>query len=127
MRSRYSAFARGDDAYLLRTTHPDHADLEAGADAMRRSLQEGLRSCRYGGLRVLDQRPAGEDGLAEVLFFAKVMVLRGDGSFVERSYFAHDGVGWRYLSGDSVYASALRGRVEGLTIPAFEAALGQRR
>ena len=123
MRSRYSAFARGDAEYLLRTTHPDHADREAGDAAMLRSLRETFRLYRYEGLRVLDRRPAGSDGLAEVLFYARVREGARDRSFVERSYFAHDGTGWRYLAGDLVPAAALRGRVEGLTLDAFARAM----
>lgn len=122
MRSRYCAFARGDAAYLLRTLHPDHADREAGDAAVLRSLAETFRAFRYEGLRVLDRRPAGADGLAEVLFHARVREGSRDRSFVERSYFAHDGVGWRYLAGDMIPTASLRGRVEGLTIDAFEAA-----
>lgn len=123
MRSRYSAFARGDEDYVLRTLHPDHADLEEGVEAMRASLRDTFRRNRYEGLRVLDQRPAGSDGLAEVLFQARVREGGVDRSFVERSYFAHDGVGWRYLAGDLLPAAALKGRIEGLTLDAFSRAL----
>ncbi|MDP3221396.1 MAG: YchJ family metal-binding protein [Deltaproteobacteria bacterium] len=123
MRSRYSAFARGDEDYVLRTLHPDHADLEEGVEAMRASLRDTFRRNRYEGLRVLDQRPAGSDGLAEVLFQARVREGGVDRSFVERSYFAHEGVGWRYLAGDLLPAAALKGRIEGLTLDAFSRAL----
>lgn len=119
MRSRYSAFARGDAAYLLRTLHPDHADREAGEAAVLASLREGFARCRYERLAVLDRRPPGADGLAEVLFHARVREAGRDRSFVERSYFAHDGAGWRYLAGDLVPAAALGGRVEALTLEGF--------
>ena len=46
-----------------------------------------------------------------------------DRSFVERSYFAHDGAGWRYLAGDLLPAAVLKGRIEGLTLDAFTRAL----
>ena len=123
MRSRYSAFVRGDDPYLLRTLHPDHADLEEGVEAMRASLRDTFRRNRYEGLRVLDHRPAGGEGLAEVLFHARVREAGVDRSFVERSYFAHDGAGWRYLAGDLLPAAALKGRNEGLSLDAFARAL----
>lgn len=123
MRSRYSAFARGDAAYLLRTLHPDHADREAGDAALLASLRDTFRRCRYEGLRVLDQRPAAGDGLAEVLFLARVREGGRDRSFVERSYFAHDGVGWRYLAGDLLPAASLPGRGAGLTLDGFARAL----
>ena len=120
MRSRYAAFARGDDSYLLRTMHADHADMEEGVEAVRRSLKQTFRVYRYQGLRVLDRRPPGSDGLAEVLFYARVQDGKSDRSFVERSYFAHDGVGWRYLAGDLIPASAFKGRVERMTLADFE-------
>jgi SEC-C motif-containing protein len=123
MRSRYSAFARRDEAYLLRTMHRDHANLEEGVEAFARSLRGAFAQYRYAGLRVLDRRPPGADGLAEVLFHARVFEGRADRSFVERSYFAHDGVGWRYLAGDLIPAAALRGRAEALTLDAFARAL----
>lgn len=119
MRSRYAAFARGDVEYLLRTLHPDHDDRAEGDEALRRSLRETLRRYRYEGLRVLDRRPPGGDGLAEVLFHAKITEGRADRSFAERSYFAHDGVGWRYLAGDLIPAARWRGA----TIADFEKAL----
>lgn len=119
MRSRYSAFVRGDDEYLLRTLHPDHADREAGDPAVRRSLKETFRRYRYGGLRVLDHRLPGSDGLAEVLFHARVREGSRDRSFVERSYFALDGGGWRYLAGDMLPSAGVKG-VESLTLEAFE-------
>lgn len=120
MCSRYSAFVLGDDEYLMRTLHPDHADWEAGEQAVRRSLKDTFRRYRYGGLAVLDHRPAGNDGLAEVLFHARVREGSRDRSFVERSYFALDGGGWRYLAGDLLPASALKAPVAKLTIGAFE-------
>lgn len=127
MCSRYSAFVRGDDDYLLRTLHPDHEDREAGEQAVRRSLKETFRRYRYGGLAVLDQRPPGSDGLAEVLFHAGVREGSRDRSFVERSYFAHDGVGWRYLAGDLLPSSALKSPIAKLTIGEFEKLLGASR
>lgn len=123
MRSRYAAFARGEVDYLLRTLHGDHEDREGGDEALVRSLRETLKRCRYEGLAVLDRRPPGGDGLAEVLFHARVREGGVDRSFVERSYFAHDGVGWRYLAGDLIPASRWRGK----TLADFERALGEAR
>ena len=120
MRSRYSAFARGDVEYLVRTLHPDHADREDGDVALRRSLRETLRRYRYAGLRVLDARDAGADGLAQVLFEARVFEGRADRSFVERSYFAHDGSGWRYLAGDLLPTRSDAVSPGGMTIETFE-------
>ena len=123
MRSRYSAFVRGDDAYLLRTMHPDNANLEEGADEFVRGLKQAFRMYRYEGLRVLDHRPPASDGIAEVLFLARVREGKRDRSFVERSYFARDDRGWRYLAGDLLPLGALPGKPEALTLDAFTRAL----
>lgn len=102
MRSRYAAFARGEHAYLRRTLHPDHEDHAEPEARYLASLVATTQRLRFVELRVLDALEAERDGLAEVLFLARVVERRGgrDVSFVERSVFAHDGVGWRYLYGE---------------------------
>jgi SEC-C motif-containing protein len=117
MRSRFAAFARADAAYLWRTLHPDHED-RARAERTQterqalRELRDGARAHRYMRLTVLDAR--GD----LVLFLAGVFRKGRDVSFVELSRFAHDGVGWRYLSGEGRATSELADP-QGLTIDAF--------
>ena len=43
-----------------------------------------------------------------------------DVSFVERSYFLRDGVGWRYLAGETRAARDFGAALPGLDITAFE-------
>lgn len=102
MRSRYAAFVKGELAYLWRTLHPDHEDRAAPEAACLASLAETCARHRFAGLRVLEHRGPDADGLAEVRFVARVFERKSgrDVSFVERSVFAHDGVGWRYLYGE---------------------------
>jgi len=100
MRSRFSAFARREVDYLWRTldaAHPDRARPEA---EVRRELLAACNRCRYVRLHVLSatERPPGE--VSEVTFRAEVFESGKDRSFTERSRFRHDGVGWRYLSGE---------------------------
>jgi SEC-C motif-containing protein len=99
MRSRYSAFAAGEIDYLVRTLHPDHDDRELSDDALREVLRRSARTHKYMGLTILDTEPADAQGIARVLFFAKVFEQGANRSFGELSSFAHDGTGWRYLSG----------------------------
>ncbi len=101
MRSRYSAFAVADVDYLVRTLHPDHDDLTMTDADLRASLRRSTRSHKYMGLTILDRQAPDAQGLAHVLFLAKVFENGKNLSFVELSSFAHDGVGWRYLSGTS--------------------------
>lgn len=100
MRSRFSAFARGDGAYLWRTLHPDHDERVSGSEAaLEKSLAAQAGKVVYRGLRILEVVAPDADGTAEVVFHVDVRSRGKDASFSERSYFAHDGVGWRYLVG----------------------------
>ena len=91
MRSRYSAFVRGDRDDLLATWHPStrpaSLDLEVGV--------------RWLGLQVRDHRVTGPDR-AEVEFVAR---SRPPGSgpahrLHERSRFVREQGRWYYLDGD---------------------------
>ena len=79
---------------------------------------------RYAGLAILGRRAPGEDGIEQVLFRARLFEGSNERSFVELSDFAHDGVGWRYVSGILVPLSELRRSPEGLDIDAFLAIAG---
>ncbi|MBZ9749255.1 hypothetical protein K7W42_00100 [Deinococcus sp. HMF7604] len=84
MRSRYSAYALGDAAYVLRTWHPD-----TRPDTL--NLQGGTR---YVGLRVHSAQGN------EVDFTAQLKLEGGERySFRERSLFRQDGEQWLYLRG----------------------------
>jgi SEC-C motif domain protein len=115
MRSRFSAFALGEHAYLHRTLHPDHDDHAAGAAALAKTLAKGAKSARYEALRIFDRDGPDEDGIARVLFHVKMKQSGRDTSFVELSSFAHDGDGWRYVGGELRSGAA----PEGLTIASF--------
>ncbi|MFO0626101.1 MAG: YchJ family metal-binding protein [Polyangiales bacterium] len=99
MRSRFAAFARADVNYLYRTLHPDHPDRAAPEAQVRRALAESARSHRYMGLTILDARGPDAEGVAQVLFHARIFEKGRERSFTECSDFVQDGVGWRYLRG----------------------------
>ncbi|MCW2164249.1 SEC-C motif-containing protein [Microbacterium hydrothermale] len=88
MRSRYTAFAVGDEAHLVRSWHPrtrpEHLDLDDG------TVWTGL-----------DIEEAVEDGDAAVVAFrARWRQAGRDGELVERSRFARRGGRWVYVDGD---------------------------
>ncbi len=90
MRSRYSAFVRGDVGTLLATWHPSTrpASLE---------LEPGLR---WLGLEVRDHRQTGPDR-AEVEFVARSRPATGPAHRLhERSRFLREDGRWYYLDGD---------------------------
>jgi Uncharacterized protein conserved in bacteria len=92
MRSRYSAYAREDADYLLRTWH-------ARTRPARLDFHPSTPQPRWLGLKVLSHRPTGNDS-AEVEFIARYRI--GGGSAVrmqERSRFVHEQGCWFYLDG----------------------------
>jgi SEC-C motif-containing protein len=119
MRSRYSAFALREAAWLWKSLHPDHPDRARPEAEVVRGLRAYAQSHQFPGLVVMDRRPPDERGVAQVLFFAKVFEKGKDRSFVERSDFRHDGTGWRYVSGALKLPGELAGPPEALTLATF--------
>jgi SEC-C motif domain protein len=119
MRSRYAAYAKKEIPYLLKTLHPSHEDRALPEAKLLGLLAEAAREQRYMGLAILDRRAPDEGGIAEVLFHVRVFQRGKDFSFVERSEFAHDGTGWRYLRGDTVPVNKIAGDPRALTLATF--------
>jgi len=89
MRARYSAYVRGDTAYLLASWHPSTRPAQLSLDADARTFWLGLSV-----QRTLDTGP----DTAEVVFLARYRV--GGGSAVrmtEHSRFVRDAGHWYYL------------------------------
>ena len=90
MRSRYSAFVRGDERYLLATWHASKRPSAMGFEPGTKWL----------GLQIVDARQIS-DVQAEVEFIARYRV--GGGSAVrlhERSRFVRESGRWFYLDGE---------------------------
>ncbi|MFJ4471416.1 YchJ family protein [Streptomyces sp. NPDC089424] len=87
MRSRYTAFVRGDEGYLLRTWHPRTRPARLGLDA----------GTRWTGLEVLaTSEGSAFHGTGTVTFRAS---FRG-GALHERSRFERVDGAWVYLDGE---------------------------
>ncbi len=89
MRSRYSAFAVGDEAYLLRTWHPATRPDRIGLDGDDR---------RFTGLEILETTggsPLHTQGT--VRFRADYTDAEGPGSQTENSVFERIGGDWYYV------------------------------
>jgi SEC-C motif-containing protein len=112
MRSRFAAFALSDAEYLWRTLDARHEDRALPKDEVTRGLREASRTYRYMRLRILEAKDE------RVLFLASVFEKGRDRSFVELSQFAHDGTGWRYVSGANREAREV-GDLDRLTIDSF--------
>lgn len=89
MRSRYSAFVRGDVPYLLATWHastrPATLELESGA--------------KWLGLEIKLHRPTGPDS-AEVEFVARFRLAGRAVRQHELSRFVREDGRWFYVDGD---------------------------
>lgn len=91
MRSRFSAFAVADSAYLLTSWHPD--TRPTGLD-----LDETITWRR---LQIVDTESGGEDDTVGVVEFRAQYVHHGKRHILhERSRFERVGGRWRYLDGD---------------------------
>lgn len=97
MRSRFSAFALGDGAYLWRTLHPDNPLRGRPEADVVPELRRARQTMRYQGLTIHDVEVDGDRG--RVLFSARVFERGVDRSFVELSDFALSDGAWRYVDG----------------------------
>jgi SEC-C motif-containing protein len=90
MRSRFTAFARGDAAHLLRTWHPSTRPVDLDVD-------DGIRWTRLDVLETTRGGPFDRDGV--VLFEAFFREGGVAGSLRERSRFVREGRAWLYVDG----------------------------
>jgi len=114
MRSRFSAFALGDAAYLWRTLHSAHPDRAREERDYTADLRRSRQELRFVRLRVLDR-----DG-HRVLFHAEIYERGKERSFLELSTFERDAqlatAPWRYLSAQLRMMAAGDRALEGMTI-----------
>lgn len=124
MRSRYCAFAKANAPYLWRTLHARHPDRERPEKQVLRELLQGAETRRYLGLTILATDGPNAEGVARVMFHAKVFQKGRDLSFAECSEFLHDGTGWRYVGGRAK-ATRAPSDLEGVTIDDFLGSLSE--
>jgi SEC-C motif-containing protein len=93
MRSRYTAYVRGDFDYLLKTWHPEERDKHVDFGA-----QEGIR---WQGLEIIDTEN-GDDTDTEGIVEFKVYFQRNELARVlhEKSRFIKEEDNWYYVDGD---------------------------
>lgn len=99
MRSRYTAYARGDAAHLAHTLAAEH---RAGFDAAE--VSAGMRDTQWLGLEIVDTRDGGaEDSTGIVEFIARFRSQGRIGALHERSRFRRDEADgrWVYVDGET--------------------------
>ncbi|MFO0561203.1 MAG: YchJ family metal-binding protein [Polyangiales bacterium] len=119
MRSRYSAFALKLVPYLYDTFHSTHEDRKLPRNEVLRGLRDAAEGFRYMGLQILDTRTDEANGIAWVLFNARLFERGQNRSFVELSTFKKEDGGWRYSDGVTVPLSLVKDTVDTLTIDTF--------
>jgi len=93
MKSRYVAYAVGDSAYIVKTTHENNADHSEDVKAWKESIDTFCKETEFLGLEILEFVDAKEE--AFVTFKAKL----SSGDMTEKSRFLKvDGM-WLYESG----------------------------
>jgi SEC-C motif-containing protein len=98
MRSRYTAYARGDAAHLARTLAPEQ---RAGFDAA--DVSAGMKTTQWLGLEILDTKDGGADDSTGIVEFVAHFQAQGQTRALhERSRFRRDGTdgGWVYIDGE---------------------------
>lgn len=99
MRSRYTAYARGDVVHLARTLAPEH---RAGFDTA--DVSAGMKTTRWLGLEILDTEAGGtDDSTGIVEFVARFQAQGQTHALHERSRFRRDGGDnrWVYVDGET--------------------------
>ena len=99
MRSRYTAYARGDVDYIVETTDREGRAWKEPQEKWRREIGEFSRGFVFGGVEILEAREKGDRG--EVVFLARLEQGGEDASFRERSDFRRHQGRWLYVGGDT--------------------------
>jgi SEC-C motif-containing protein len=97
MRSRYTAYATGNVAHVMRTTHPESPHREADARAWAADLRRYCDNVEFLGLTVHSAEEDGDQG--RVRFTARWRAGGRDGAIEEHSRFVRIDGRWTYLDG----------------------------
>lgn len=103
MRSRYTAYARGDVAHLARTLAPEH---RAGFDAA--DVSTGMSGTEWLGLEILGTVDGGEEDNTGIVEFAARFRAQGRlNELRERSRFRREADrNWVYVDGETALRPA---------------------
>ena len=93
MRSRYSAYAVGDSAYIMRTTHPENPDFSEDITTWRTSIDLFCQQTEFENLEILEW----SDGTEEA--FVTFRATLSSGVMIEKSRFLQVSERWLYVDG----------------------------
>jgi len=92
MKSRYSAYAVGNSAYIVKTTHPSNSDFTKNSKEWKKSIDTFSFNTDFLGLEILEFIEGEEESF--VAFKAKL----SSGEMVEKSRFLKVDGAWLYES-----------------------------
>ena len=97
MRSRYTAYATGDAAHIMATTHAHSPHFSPDSDAWKEELEAFCGSTGFEGLEVVSSRVEGDRGWVE--FVASLSKSGKPALMTEHSEFQRVEGRWLYLYG----------------------------
>ena len=95
MRSRYTAFCRGDVDYLNATMHPDKRQ-----QSDRTELTNSLENIQWLGLTIIDTQAGKKNDARGIVEFEAIYRVNEPGQLHERSRFVKTDGRWFYVDGD---------------------------
>ena len=93
MKSRYSAYAVGDSAYIMKTTHSNNSDFTENTEGWKKSIDDFSFHTDFLALEILEFLEGKEESF--VTFKAKLST----GEMIEKSRFLKLGSVWLYEQG----------------------------
>lgn len=99
MRSRYSAYARKNHAYIIATTHRKNPCYQENKGAWIEDLEGFSSTTEFLGLKIIDYSENPEHDHQYVTFVATLRQGPDDLTFTEKSEFVKENDKWLYLSG----------------------------
>jgi len=93
MKSRYVAYAVGDSAYIVKTTHENNVDHSEEVKAWRESIETFCKETEFLGLEILEFVDREEEA------FVTFKATLSSGEMVEKSRFLKVNGSWLYESG----------------------------
>jgi SEC-C motif-containing protein len=104
LRSRYTAFTRGDVDYILQTHHSKTRD-----QVNRQEIEEWSKSSQWLGLKIVQKEAGGAaDQTGTIAFCASYSADGKVEEHWEQSYFEKEGGEWRFLDAKGIHTGTYK-------------------
>jgi SEC-C motif domain protein len=95
MRSRYTAFYRGNLDYLMATLHPERRNPND-----RQELDKSRTNTQWLSLTIINTQKGNKNDVTGIVEFEAIYLRNEPGQLHERSRFSKTGDRWFYVDGD---------------------------